>query len=295
MAMLAATPARRGTITMAEKRLARCPRCGSAAREEDERCPRCDALLAAIAPAPPFADDASGVPVQRFASSLAGPPTAPEPFVHPDRLPLFTGAGLPIEASEATHPIARRKNRAGLLSLLALIALVGAGLAVGVVAQRAGGLTRGALPFLLPPATATFTEAVPTPTSPVICAIASADAAAARALTNAQLTTGVRDAAKQDYRPIDATSRFTVGQLAYLTFKIATPQAGTAGVSYCAPSGRVPGTLAVPAGSQQRYAQFSTRFAPQDVGGGVVTLTWNDAVAASLAFTVVPPATVPAA
>jgi hypothetical protein len=53
--------------------------------------------------------------------------------------------------------------------------------------------------------------------------------------------------------------------------------------------------LEIPAGSQERYAQFSTRFAPQDAASvGVVTLTWNGAVAASLPFTVDPPATVPA-
>jgi hypothetical protein len=121
------------------------------------------------------------------------------------------------------------------------------------------------------------------------------DPGAAAALTNAQLTTGVRDAGKQDYRPIDSVNHFTVGQTAYLTFKIATAQAGAAGVSFCAPSGVVPGSLDIPAGSSERYAQFSTRFTPQDVSSAaVVTLTWNSAVAASLEFTVGPQATVPA-
>jgi hypothetical protein len=178
--------------------------------------------------------------------------------------------------------------------LLALITLVIAGLVIGVGAQRVGGLARDNLPFLFPAATATFTQEVPTATSPVVCAVATVDPTAAVALTSAQLTTGVRDPDKQDYRPIDSVTRFTVGQQTYLTFRIATAQAGTAGVSFCAPSGVVPGSLEIPAGSQERYAQFSTRFAPQDAGAAVVTLTWNGAVAASLAFTVDPPANVPA-
>jgi hypothetical protein len=179
--------------------------------------------------------------------------------------------------------------------LLALTLLVVAGLGIGLGAQQAGGRVRDALPFLFPPATATFTQEVPTATSQVACTIAIVDPAAAAALSNAQLTTGVRDAAKQDYRPIDSVKRFTVGLPAYLTFKIATAQAGTAGVSFCTPSGALPGVLEIPAGSQERYAQFLTRFAPQDAGSvGVVTLTWNGAVAASLAFTVDPPATAPA-
>lgn len=280
---------------MTERRLARCPRCGSAAREDDERCPRCGALLESALAAPPLVEDA-GVPVQRFASSLAGPPTAPEPFAHPDRLPLATNTRPRILSYAVVRPLARRrKHRAGLLSLLALALLVVAGLAVGVGAQRARGLARDALPFLFPAATVTFTQEIPTPTSPVACVIAAPDPVAAAALVSAQLTTGVRDAAKQDYRPIDSVSRFAVGQQAYLTFKIATAQAGTAGVTFCTPSAAVPGALEIPAGSRERYAQFSTRFAPQDAGRtGVVTLRWNGAVAASLAFTVDSPATVPA-
>jgi hypothetical protein len=172
--------------------------------------------------------------------------------------------------------------------------LVIAGLAFGLWTQLAGGIARDALPFLFPAATPTYTQEIPTATTPLACERSPVDSTAAAALANAQLTTGVRDAAKQDYRPIDAVTRFTTGQQAYLTFKIVTTQGGTAGVSFCTPSGRTPGMLEIPAGSQERYAQFSTRFAPQNAGGGVVTLTWNGAVAASLPFTVDPPATVPA-
>jgi hypothetical protein len=277
---------------MAERRALRCPRCGSAARAGDERCPRCGALLDAILAAPPYVADA-GVPVQRFASSVVGPPIAPEPFAQPDRLNIAGGARPRILSYGVVRPLTRRKSRAGLFSLLALVILVIAGLAIGVGAQRVGGLARDALPFLFPAATATFTQEIPTATSPVVCTGAAVDPIAAAALTNAQLTTGVRDASKQDYRPIDSVTRFTAGQQAYLTFKITTAQAGTASVSFCTPSGVVPGTLDIPAGSQERYAQFSTRFVSQDAGDAVVTLTWNGAVAASLPFTVDPPATAP--
>jgi len=273
---------------MREKRLVRCPRCGSAARGEDERCPRCGALLGAPLAAPPLATDPSGVPVQAFVFSLAGPPVAPEPFAHPDRLDLRPRERPRILSYGVVRPLARRK-RAGLVSILALVGLVISGLGIGVWAQATGAHAFFTLPFFAaatqipPPATATATV-------PIACPLATVDLRAARALTNAQLTTGVRDAARQDFRPIDATTRFVVGQQAYVTFKIATAQPGVAGVSFCAPSGSVPGTLEIPAGSQERYAQFSTRFALQDAGSGVVTLTWNGAVAASLPFTVDPPA-----
>jgi hypothetical protein len=280
---------------MAGRQARRCPRCGSASRAEDERCPRCGALLDAELAAPPFVEEA-GIPVQRFTSSVAGPPIAPEPFAQPERLNFSPSARPRILTYGVVRPLKyRRKNRAGLISLLALLALVLAGLAIGVGAQRMGGLARDALPFLFPPATATpFTQETPRPTAPVACTVAMVDPLAASALSSAQLTTGVRDASKQDYRPIDSVTRFTAGQQAYITFKIATAEAGTASVSFCTPSGVVPGLLDIPAGSTERYAQFSTRFAPQDAGAAVVTLTWNGAVAASLPFRVDPPATVPA-
>lgn len=279
---------------MAGRYALRCPRCGSAARAGDERCPRCGALLDAALAAPPFADE-GGIPVQRFTNSVAGPPVALEPFAQPERLNISPNARPRILSYGVVRPLKhRRKSRAGLFSLLALLTLVIAGLAIGMGAQRMGGLARDALPFLFPPATATITQEIPIATAPVACAVATVDPGAASALSSAQLTTGVHDASKQDYRPIDSVTRFTVGQQAYLTFKIATAAAGTASVSFCASSGVVPGLLDIPAGSQERYAQFSTRFAPQDAGAAVVTLTWNGAVAASLPFTVAPQATVPA-
>jgi hypothetical protein len=278
---------------MTEKRLVRCPRCGSAARGEDERCPRCGALLGAPLAAPPLAADPSGVPVQAFASSLAGPPVASEPFAHPDRLDLRPRERPRILSYGVVRPLARRRKRAGLVSTLALVVLVISGLGIGVWAQETGAHAFFTLPFFAA-ATQTRPPVTATATVPIACPLATVDPSAARALTNAQLTTGVRDAARQDYRPIDATTRFVVGQQAYVTFKIATAQPGVVGVSFCAPPGSVPGTLEIPAGSQERYAQFSTRFAPQDAGSGVVTLTWNGAVAASLPFTVDPPATAPA-
>jgi hypothetical protein len=281
---------------MSETRLTRCIRCGSAARREDERCPRCGALLETVLPAPPLLEDASGAPVQRFAPSLAGPPVAPEPFAHPDRLGARTGARPRILSYGVVRalPMRRRRRRTGVVSLLALTLLVVVGLTVGVWAQGAGGLARATLPFLFPPATATSGPETATPTVPAPCAVATVDPTAAAALTSAQLSTGVRDASQKDFRPIDSVTRFVSGQRAYLTFKIATTQAGIASASFCTPAGIVPGSLEAPAGRAGRTAQFSTRFASQDVGSGVVTLIWNGAVAASLAFTVDPPATVPA-
>ena len=134
---------------MAERPAARCPRCGSAARAEDERCPRCGALLASVLSAPPFAESASGIPIQRFASSVAGPPIAPEPFAQPDRLTIAASPRPRILGYGVVRPLTRRKSRAGLFSLLALVILVIAGLAIGVGAQRVrwAGARRPAISF----------------------------------------------------------------------------------------------------------------------------------------------------
>src|SRR5215471_16804396 len=131
---------------MAKRQPVRCPRCGSAARAGDDRCPRCGALLASVLSAPPFAEDTSGIPIQRFASSVAGPPIAPEPFAQPDLLTIAARPRPRILSYGVVRPLTRRKRRAGLLSLLALVILVIAGLAIGVGAQSASGLARDALP-----------------------------------------------------------------------------------------------------------------------------------------------------
>jgi hypothetical protein len=158
-----------------------------------------------------------------------------------------------------------------------------AGLLLGMLALS-GVL---ALPPLLSGNNPGRTTAIPTDAPESDCGVASVDPAAAQALAHAQLTTGVRDEQSQDFRPVDNVSSFHAGSRAFITFAVGTQDGGTAGVTFCTPLGLFPGTLTIPPGSRGRYAQFSLVTPQEALGGGVATLTWNGAVAASLPFTII--------
>ncbi len=145
---------------------------------------------------------------------------------------------------------------------------------------------RSCLPPLLSGANQGQLTAIPTDTPEFDCGVASADPAAAQALSHAQLTTGVRDEQTQDFRPIDDVSSFHASARAFITFAVGTLDGGMAGVTFCTPVGTFPGTLTIPPDSRGRYAQFSLILPKGALGAGVVTLTWNGAVAASLPFTI---------
>jgi hypothetical protein len=258
-----------------------------AKNQESERCPDCGALAVASASAPPFLPDQYGVPVARFSPTSAGPPIAPEPY-----LPLTTSEDESPWSARAQRPSARlrimlpqpspRRLRLpiGLTVLLAVLVL--AGLAAGVIA-RDDGLD---LQLFLPPASQ-VQPTDPPPTATPACLIGTISPDAAAVLSQATLTTGLRDPAAQDYRPVDSVTAFQAGQRAYITFQIATTQAGIAGVTFCTPAGQIPGILEIPAHSNGHYAQFSLPLDAATAGPCVVTLTWNGAVAASLPFTIV--------
>lgn len=121
-----------------------------------------------------------------------------------------------------------------------------------------------------------------------ICQPEQVDPNAAKALTHVQLTSGLRDAGAHDYRPVNTVSTFHRGQTGYVTFQVATSEAGTVGVQFCAAAERVSGSFGVPAASVGRYGEFSARFGDRDMGQGYVTLAWNGTVAATVPFTVSP-------
>jgi hypothetical protein len=109
---------------------------------------------------------------------------------------------------------------------------------------------------------------------------------AAATLSHVQMTTGLRDPAARDFRPVDNVTSFRVGQRAYITFQIATPQAGTVDATFCTAAGNFPGTLAIPAKATGLYGQFSIDLTTESAGPGLATLRWDGAPAASVAFTV---------
>jgi hypothetical protein len=264
----------------------RCVRCGAVIALESERCPRCGALATVVANAPPFVPDPHGVPVLRFSPASAGPPVAPDPYVRPERAADDAHVHRTLARLRMVLPAPRRRRSrrrlyVGLTLLLAVLVLAGHG--AGVLA-RSGDLILqlGPLPFGGAPQ-----KLDPAPTAAPSCLVASVDAAAAQALTQVTLTTGLRAPESHDFRPVDSVTMFHVGHRAYITFLIAAATAGTAGVTFCTPAGQIPGALDVPTKSNGIYAQFSVVLDAAHASPGVVTLTWDGAVAASLPFTVV--------
>jgi hypothetical protein len=100
------------------------------------------------------------------------------------------------------------------------------------------------------------------------------------------MTTALRDASKQDYRPRNTTTTFHAGQQAYITFELTSAVGGTVDVTFCTPHGNTVGTLHVPAGSVGRYGEFSIALDAADVGKCIATLAWNEIIAAEVRFTV---------
>jgi hypothetical protein len=108
-------------------------------------------------------------------------------------------------------------------------------------------------------------------------------------LDQVEMTTGLRDSSRHDYRPVDAVTSFVPGERGYITFKIATNEAGTTSIHFCLPSRVIVGTLPVPSDSQGRFGEFAIDFTSDDVGHGHAILYWGnleDGVSANISFTV---------
>ncbi len=231
-----------------------------------------------------------GIPVEEFAPSPHGPP------IGGTTIQAYPATASAQEATITTGkriigyrpvtlppPPPAKPRRIGIYiqtALLGVALLLVVGLVLALLHQPGLFGRGGHSPVQTGPgvqATATHIAACTTP---------AINSAAARTLAHVQMTTGLRDSAHQDYRPVDNVSSFMAGTQGYLTFQIATAQAGTVAVRFCLPSQTILGTLQVPRNAQQRYGEFAVRFAGGDVGRGVATLTWNGAVAATVAFAV---------
>jgi hypothetical protein len=265
----------------------RCLRCGAGVDPLDERCARCGELTAAVVSAPPLVPSADGIPVVRFTPGVDGALVAPEPYLTGE---LMAESVVGPRRRQRLHIVLPRtsQNRRGQTHagvVLLLVVLIAAAVAGGVLVR--GSMLDDWLGALGPPTPAPRATALPPTATPrPTCAAQPVDQGAARVITHAQMTTGLRDPGAQDYRPIDNASTFRVGQRAYITFMIATTHPGTAEVRFCTPAGTVPGMLAVPAGVSGRYGQFSVDLSPDEAGHAVATLLWNGTVAASIPFTV---------
>jgi hypothetical protein len=275
-----------------------CVDCGESLPTAAARvCPRCGAPVTATPPTLPTAAtrpatrrESAGVPADHYVPSQYGPPVVSE------RSP-YTMA-RPIEIPRVRRPIGYRpivppppppqRRRAGctgvaLLCLaLVVLAAVAVALASGKGTWQLGAF--GAHSAFVP----TSTPVRPTATAAPACPSVPVDGSAAAHLSHVQMTTALRDAARQDYRPLDNVTTFHPGHHAYITFQLATAAAGTVDVTFCTPHGNTLGTLRVPPGSSGRFGEFSTALDTADVGTGIAALSWNGSVAAVVRFTVSP-------
>lgn len=233
----------------------------------------------------------AGLPAGRYVPSVYGPPIRPDVVPHaaemeseaPARRRVgYRPVDLPPPPPTRGGSLRRVAARLLLLALVLAIVVAAVAFAKGAIPHtiHIGPSTTGRAPAAGAHVTATIAENV--------CLPEQVDPNAAKALTHVQLTSGLHDVGAHDYRPVNAVSTFHAGQTGYVTFQVATSEAGTVGVRFCSAVERDSGSFGVPAASAGRYGEFSAQFGDHDVGQGYVTLIWNGAVAAEVPFTVSP-------
>lgn len=264
----------------------RCPRCGAALAVGAAICGRCGNPVAqwagASSPTVPSRPQ-GGVPVTRYDPSPYGPPVEADRQITPVTLleaDAETRRAIGYRPVELPPPPPRRRRGGRRLALLALTVLVALVLVAVALAHGAESLGQGTIRAGRAPVGVTQATTAPA------CSVNSVTPAAAKLVAHPQLTTGVRDAAKKDYRPIDNVTTFSSHQMIYLTFQVATTQAGSVSVAFCAPGLQASGQLAIPANSTGRYAEFSMMPTAANAGLATATILWNGKVAASLPFTI---------
>lgn len=286
-----------------------CVNCGRPLRPEETICPNCGepvpeharnlAETTIVTSPPPRMAQESGPPLDPYAPTIYGPPIGPDRFGPIYAPPEGPAAARRVGGYRLVQPLARpekRRERGGKLRALALLsaACVVALLFVGALAasgQRIAGVDLGFLRQHPAPAVRTVATASPTPA----CPAPAVDPQAAEALKNVQLTTSV---VGPTYQPANNVRSFAVGQYIYVTFQVASNEAGTVEATFCTNGALATGTKDVPQHDQNARGEFHplvqvgandwmpATLTTASVGPGVVTLRWNGAVAAVVAFTV---------
>lgn len=267
-----------------------CTRCGASLSPGATACAACGQPV--TSGETQSARSPAGLPVGRYIPSSYGPPVRPDVVPRasaieneaPSRRVFgYRPVDLPPPLPARGGALRRALWRLCVLALLLVVVLTAVNYARGARPLNAlfGHTAPHSLPVAASRPTATATTLASCPAVPI-------DASAARALSHVQLTTGLRNAASHDYRPVNAVSAFQQGQTVYITFQLATEQAGSVGVMFCTSSERITGSLDVLPGSSGRYGEFATQFASGDTGQGRVVLTWNGSGAAQLPFTITP-------
>ncbi len=273
-----------------------CPECGAGAAADTQRCPRCGAAFIITTGAMPFELSVSGVPVQRFAptafGALASAPPRPTALVQmpPEGSSQRAGGYRPIVLPPPPpKPRRRRSGWRGFVALLAVLLLATVG---GVALARSSATPLRVGPFQLVPALASQPSGAQASGTPpaATCSpqsLTSIPASPPADITQAQLTTALRDAAARDYRPVDTVSSFASGHSGYVTFQIASSARGTVRALFCVVGASYTGSVTVPAGSSGRYGEFAVPLAHARPGNASLLLTWNGIPEQRLDFSIV--------
>ncbi len=268
-----------------------CVKCGNSIAPGLDQCPRCGSFVDAGAGGEPFLAGASGIPVALFTPSTQGPPRSPEPYptatltYAPQKIRGYRAIEAPAHASYSQRP-RRRMGRVLLLPTLLVVVLVG-----GVIFASSAGALSGLGLLMAPNPQPVAHVPIPTTTAttapvPSACQNAVPDPAAAHALSQVQLTSTLRNAAKKDYRPTDKLSEVHAGQQVYLTFRVAAPSRGDVGMLVCWQQGQAMSEITFAAHSNGRYGQIPLQIPFNTNGQAIAILTWNGQNAAVVYFLV---------
>lgn len=275
-----------------------CANCGRPLRPSETICPNCGEPVAPDAEQPTAAASlgfsphtgypTGGPPVDPYAPTLYGPPIGPDRYGASAVAPTVPAVERYVGGYRTVRPPASgRRRRSGCVGLVAGVVALGVVALLFVGALAASGQRLGPFPFgfggTSPHPTVTRS---PTATAIPTCTVATVDPQAATKLMNVRLTTGLRD--PEHLLPINSVTTLTVGQTAYVTFQIATNEAGTVGAAFCTGGVVTNGVRDVPQGYRDAHGEFHLQspLTAADVGQGVVALTWDGAVAAVLPFKV---------
>lgn len=268
----------------------RCARCGAALAVGAAFCGLCGTAVGPqqgrVETGGESAHAPSGLPVTSYAPSPYGPPVDTDHQMTPVTLmeaDAETRRAIGYRPVELPPPLPSRQGGMRRLALACAVILLALLVSTVALAHSGAHITLG--PFHLggaPIAPPSATHATATTT----CAVRAVDPATARLIAHPQLATGVRDATKKDYRPVNNITTFSSSQTVYLTLEIVTSQAGRVDVIFCVPGMQATGQLEIPAKSTGRYAEFSILPQSAAAGRASATILWNGAVAASLPFTI---------
>lgn len=245
-------------------------------------------------PVPPSGDTWSDAfrapptsPYQQKYNEFSAPTTPPPPPIYAGHGTTDYGVGLASDDPYHTGPYQRtvpetmalprmkRARRFLAVALVLAVALLGVGAFAYARAHANGHSTSGPGGDLA--------------SQPgVVCPIPSVDRSLANNLTHDQFTTGLVNAAKKDFRPIDVAYTFHVGQTVYFTFTVASNDSATLTANWC--WGAAGNTSMFPINvdhSLGKDGYFSLRnLDAAAIGNGVLVVRWNDSVVFVGQFTV---------